>query len=67
MDAGRESAALLAEVKAGIRPIEDVFDAMGFGDCEAETLRRAQLMKRASEIAAEHGVSAEKLIPALFE
>lgn len=67
VDAGRESAALLAEVKAGIRPIEDVFDAMGFGDCEAETLRRAQLMKRAAEIAAEHGVAPEKLIPALFD
>lgn len=67
VDAGRESAALINEVKAGTRPIEDLFDAMGFGDWEEETRRRAQLIKKTQEIADEYGVEASALAPLLFE
>lgn len=67
VDAGRESAALINEVKAGTRPIEDLFDAMGFGDWEEETRRRAQLIKKTQEIATEYGVPAQALAPLLFE
>lgn len=67
VDAGRESAALLNEVEAGTRPIEDLFDAMGYGDWEEETRRRAQLMQKARAIAEEYGVDAEALAPLLFK
>lgn len=66
VDAGRESAALLNEVREGTRPLEDLFDAMGYGDWEEETRRRAQLIAKTREIAKEFGVPAESLAPLLF-
>jgi len=66
VDAGRESAALINEVRTGTRPIEDLFDAMGYGDWEEETRRRAQLIKKTKDIAEEFGVEPTSLAPLLF-
>lgn len=66
VDAGREAAQMREDVKAGLLPIEDFYSAMGYGTFEDELERRAQLMRRAKELAGKYGVAVEQLVPALF-
>ena len=67
VDAGRESASLLAEVREGTRPIEDLFDAMGYGDFEEELHRRAQLTAKVRDVAEQYDINPEALAPLLFK